>query len=143
MTDGAGADSEKVAKNVDIRRRKGALPFILAMAEGKTAREASDLAGIAESTGYKRLKESAWQAAIAEKRAEVLETAAARLGAGLTEAVDTLVRLLKSESESIQLSAARALLDQAPRYRDATELERRLIALEQAVNRTMAMKGRR
>jgi hypothetical protein len=56
-----------------------------------------------------------------------------RLAAGNCEAARTLRKLLKDGSSSIQLAAAKALLDLGARMRETLELERRVSDLEQSL----------
>jgi HEAT repeat protein len=63
-------------------------------------------------------------------RAEFLSEAVGRLSDATTEAAKTLRNLLESKSDSVRLSAARSILEFAPKLRETVELERRLAALE-------------
>lgn len=110
-----------------ISRKKGADAFILAMASGKSVKDAAASAEINESTAHRRLrspKENAheWQAAIAAKRSELVHEAAGRITARLTAAADALHDLMQNgESHNVRLGAARALLDFGLRYQPGGE----------------------
>ncbi|HJZ90607.1 MAG TPA: hypothetical protein VKE40_07010 [Gemmataceae bacterium] len=70
------------------------------------------------------------QKGIRRYRNEITSTALGRLNAGLLAAADTLVDLLKAESEQTRLGAARTILESVLRLREVTEFEERLRALE-------------
>ena len=97
------------------------------MASGKTVRDAAASADIAERTAHRRLRDpkeqcDQWQAAIAAKRAEIVNEAAGRLTAHLTAAADALKELMvNGESHNVRLGAARALLDFGLRYQPGGE----------------------
>jgi HEAT repeat protein len=49
---------------------------------------------------------------------------------GMTDAATTLRKLLKAKSESVRLSACRALLELGVKLRESVELEERIAELE-------------
>lgn len=63
-------------------------------------------------------------------RGEMIGRASGILADCATEAVETMRTLLGDGSAMVRLGAARAILDQLVRVRDATELEERIEALE-------------
>jgi hypothetical protein len=52
----------------------------------------------------------------------------------MSEAVQTLRRLLTAEAESVRLAAARAILEVGHRLRDAVEVEDRLREVEERLD---------
>ena len=92
-------------------RRKGADAFVLAMATGSTVVAAASKAGIAERTAFQRMADEDWQDAIAKRQAEIVEQAKQEIASHLAAATKTLADLLSHESGTVQLGAARALLD--------------------------------
>jgi transposase len=104
--------------------------FIIAYASGTSLREAARTAGISESTAYRRLKDPAFRRRISEIRTSFLNQAVGLLCEDATKAVSTLKELLSARSESVRLSAARAILELGPKLREQTELEERITALE-------------
>src|SRR5262245_46403403 len=68
----------------------------------------------------------------AAAKEEMVRLALDMLKSGMAQAVETLLRLLHSESEPIQARAAMALIEYALRAVEHDELERRIQALEQA-----------
>lgn len=110
--------------------RKGAGIFEVAVAGGKTAKEAAVLAGISETTAGRRMKDPAVQARIRELRADMVRQTAGALSEAMVEAVAKLRALLGAENEQVQLSAARSLLEFGMRIKETVEVEDRLQALE-------------
>ncbi len=102
-----------------------------AVAAGGTIREAAERGNCSESTVRCRLREKEFQARVAQLRAEMIEAALGKMSDSMSDAVTALRRLLSSESESIQLGAARTILESTIRMRDSISFERRLAALEE------------
>jgi hypothetical protein len=106
--------------------------FALAIASGTSIKEAARSAGISESTAYRRLKDPAFRRRVSEIRTSFLNEAVGRLSEAANEAVSTLKALLTSGSDSVRLSASRAILELGPKLREQAELEERITALERA-----------
>jgi hypothetical protein len=102
----------------------------LALAEGETVQAAAVKAGIGRTTAYRRLADPAFKQRIQTMRGDMIEQALGRMANSMSEAADVLRDLLKAESESVRLSAARTLLDLGAKLREAVELEERLSSLE-------------
>jgi hypothetical protein len=102
----------------------------LAIAQGQTLRRAAEAAGVSERTAGRRIKEAAFRRRVAELQAEMVSRATARLTAGMADAAAILLKLMNSKSESIQLAAARSLLDYGRAFRELGEISERLAALE-------------
>lgn len=109
--------------------------FALAIASGKYLREAARTAGISESTAYRRLKDPAFRRKVSEIRTAFLSEAVGLLSEAANEAASTLKALLTARSESVRLSAARAILELGPKLREQNELEERITALEREAAR--------
>jgi hypothetical protein len=77
------------------------------------------------------LKDDVFLARVQELRSKVFQRAVALLCGASGRAAKTLGKLLQSKDERVQLGAAKAILEAAPRLREAVELEIRLQALEQ------------
>jgi molybdenum-dependent DNA-binding transcriptional regulator ModE len=110
--------------------QKGDLALLTALAAGSSIKDAAKVAGISERTAHRRLEDLEFQERIAELRTQLLSKAVGRLTDATTEAADTMRSLLQSKSDSVRLSAARAILELAPKLREAVELERRIAQLE-------------
>ena len=113
-------------KNTD-----GAL--VAALAGGSTVADAARLARVGETTVYRRLRDPDFKKAVVDARSEMLSRAVGTLADASTEAATTLRRLLDAQSESVQLGAARSLLEVAVKLRESEELEQRIAALEEAM----------
>jgi transposase len=121
------AKRQEVAGNGN---RKGDAALITALAAGHSIKEAAKIAGVGERTAHRRLDDPAFKERVSEMRTEFLSEAVGRLSDATTEAAKTLRSLLESKSDSVRLSAARSILEFAPKLRETVELERRLAALE-------------
>ena len=115
--------------------RRGADAVLLQhLAAGQTVANAARLAGVSEPTAYRRLRDAGFRGKLAQLRAEAVERAMAMLTTASTGAVAVLVSLSRqAEAESVQLGAAKAILDLGCRWREQGELADRLAALEAAI----------
>jgi hypothetical protein len=102
----------------------------MALATGQTLRAAAEAAGIAERTATRRWANAEFRRRVHSLRGEIFASALGRLTDGAVEAADVLRELLRSATDSVRLSAARALLEHAPRFRENIDLEERLVELE-------------
>jgi hypothetical protein len=105
--------------------------LVLALAAGRTVREACCKAGISERTAFRRLEDSAFRRRVTEVRADMVQRALGKLADNAAAAADTLRKLLKADGENVKLGAARSILELGNRLRESVELEQRLAALEQ------------
>jgi hypothetical protein len=111
--------------------RKGAdQAIVVALAAGRTVQAAARVAGVGETTIYRRLRDTEFRRRVAESRAEFASRALGNLAAAATAAVRTLRQLLKADSEAVRLSAARSILELGAKLRESVELEQRIAALE-------------
>jgi hypothetical protein len=102
----------------------------LALAAGQTVRAAAEVAGISERTATRRRANPGFRQREAELRAGMVQRALGKLADGMAEAADRLRELLRAESESVCLGAARALVELGVKLRESVELEQRVAALE-------------
>jgi hypothetical protein len=110
--------------------------LIAALAAGRTTAEAAILAGVSESTVFRRKRNRKFRRAVDQARTEVLERAVGQLTDGTTEAVAELRTLVKgAESETVKLGAIRTALEFAIRGRDMLGLSRELDRLRAEVER--------
>jgi hypothetical protein len=111
--------------------------LLLALACGATVEAAARQAGVSESTVYRRLADPAFQQQLRALRADMVQRTAGTLTAAASEAVRTLVELLKpGVAPATRLGAARAVLESGVKLREIAELEVRLAALEQQLAQT-------
>ena len=103
---------------------------ILALLARPTIGEVASAVGIGDATLRRWLGRPDFRDRYREARRQVLEGAIASLQQAAGEAATTLRALLKAESESVRLGAARAILDQATKGADLLDLEARIAALE-------------
>ncbi len=115
-----------VRKNADVA-------ILATLAGGGTVEEAAKQAGVSERTVYRRLEEPAFKRQVSEARADLVRQSVGKLARISSAAATTLGLLLKAESESVRLGAARAVLELGTKMREADELEARLAALEERV----------
>ncbi len=102
----------------------------VALAAGRTVREASDRAAVSERTVYRRLKESAFQKRVVELRSDMVGRSVGLLVEAGSAAVQTLKELLNSQSDSVRLGAARSILELGVKLRESTELAAPVAELE-------------
>ena len=114
-------------------RQKGDDALLLALAGGRTVRDAATVAGIGERTVYRRLEDIYFRRRLHATRSELVGRAVGLLADASSEAVSTLKGLLSAQSESVRLGAARSILEIGNRLRESVELEQRLAELEQKV----------
>lgn len=105
--------------------------LLMALACGATVENAARQAGIAPRTVHRRLADAAFRQRLQGLRADMVQRTGGALTAASTEAVRTLVDLLKSTTPpAVRLGAARAVLEISMKVREMTDLEARLTVLE-------------
>ena len=115
-----------------VRGRRNGDEFLIAgLAAGKAVKDAATEAGVSERTVFRRLEEAEFLNRVAELRGRMVESASGRLANAAGAACDRLKGLLEAASESVQLGAARTILEQAVRLRELLDLESRLKILEE------------
>jgi hypothetical protein len=113
-------------------RRSADEQLLMALACGVTVENAARQAGISPATAYRRLSNPAFRKRLTTLRADMVSRTAGTLTAAATEAVRTLLDLLKnSASPAVRLGAARSVLELGLKVREVAEMEERLAALEQ------------
>src|SRR5262245_50000279 len=100
----------------------------LALAAGGTVRAGAAKAKVSERTARNWLAEDAFRARVEELRAAMLERTMSTTIKASTRAAATLAKLLESKDDRVKLGAAKALLEQAVRLREAVSLEQRVAA---------------
>lgn len=111
-------------------RKRGEEPLLTALAAGSPVDQAAKAAGLSPRTVYRRLAEPGFRSRLATARDELASEALSELAGCAPEAVATLRRLLQANNEHVQLGAARTLLDQLLRLREALALAERVATLE-------------
>jgi transposase-like protein len=98
----------------------------LALAAGASVREAARDCGVGARTVHRWLTDPAFQQRVAELRAQMLDRAVGRLAGATCQATEVLRGLLNSDDERKALSAARAILESAIKFREALELAQKV-----------------
>jgi hypothetical protein len=112
------------------KRTRAEEPLLTALAAGSPVDQAAKAAGLSPRTVYRRLAEPGFRSRLATARDELASEALSELAGCASEAVATLRRLLQANNEHVQLGAARTLLDQLLRLREALALAERVATLE-------------
>jgi hypothetical protein len=118
-----------------LSRRRGEEQLLSSLAAGLPIEQAAKTAGISERTAYRRLQEPRFQQQLAAVRDELISVALGELAGCASHAVATLNALLDAGEERIRLQAARTLLEQLLRLREAITLEQRVATLERHFSR--------
>jgi hypothetical protein len=106
--------------------------LLRALACGATKEAAAQKANVGVATVYRRLNDPAFAHELQKICANMVERTSGSLTAAGTEAVRTLLALMQpSNSGSVRLGAARAVLELGAKLRESVELEQRIAALEQ------------
>jgi hypothetical protein len=103
---------------------------MLALARGDTVQAAAASAGVSERTAYRRAADAGFRRHIAQLRGELLARAAGKLADSAVAAAEALHGLLHADSGTLQLKAARAILELGDRLLETVEMEARVAALE-------------
>ena len=112
-------------------RRNADEALALAMAQGRTLRDAAQGAGVAERTATRRWADADFRRRVAELRADMVQRSLGRMADGMADAADVLRQLLTAGTPpAVRLGAARSLLELGVKLRESTELEERLAELE-------------
>ena len=113
-------------------RKKAEDKLLLALACGATVESAARECGISARTVYRRLTDPRFRRRLQALRGDMVQRTAGTLTAASSEAVRTLLELLKPAVGShARLGAARAVLESGVKLRELAEFEERLAALEE------------
>jgi hypothetical protein len=98
----------------------------VALASGRTLKQAAAAAGVSERTASKWHTDPQFKGRVLALRGEVVSRALGRVTASLTAAANTLRKLLESGNDAIRLGAAKSIIDAALRLREANDLQQQL-----------------
>jgi hypothetical protein len=116
----------------DKQRRKADDALLLALACGATVDQAARQCQLSPRTVYRRLEDGDFRRRLQGLRADMVQRTAGALTAAASEAVRTLLELLRAPAQAhVRLGAARSVLELGVKLREAAELEERLAALEE------------
>ena len=116
------------SENRHFRRADDRL--VLALASGSSIREAARRCRVSQATVHRRLSESDFVQRLREVRSEMMSRAVGKLASALAAAATTLRRLLRAQSETVRLGAARACLEMHARCTETVALAERVAELE-------------
>jgi hypothetical protein len=113
-------------------RKKAEDSLLMALACGATVDSAARQCKLCVRTVYRRLEDPDFHTRLREIRADMFQRTAATLTAAGSEAVRTLLELLRSSTSppATRLGAARSVLEMGMKTREFAELDDRLAALE-------------
>ena len=119
----------------EIGRSQADRLLIATLVTGATQREAAEAAGCSERTVRRRLDNPDFRKALDQARGRLFERVLGRTIHHATMAADILAEIMTDPESraAVRVSAARALLDSAMRYREVEELARRIEAIEEAL----------
>jgi AcrR family transcriptional regulator len=116
-------------------RRSADERLLALLACGATVEAAARQAGVSESTVYRRLADRDFRRRLQAVRADFVQRTAGTLTAAATEAVRTLLELLKPASPAaVRLGSARSVLELGMKVREVSDLEERMAALEERLD---------
>jgi hypothetical protein len=114
------------------QRKKSDDLLLIAMACGSSVENAARQCHLCIRTIYRRLEDPDFRRRLQEMKADMVRRTAASLTAAGSEAVRTLLELMKATTPGpTRLGAARSVLEIGMKAREMAELEERLAALEQ------------
>ncbi len=120
------------------KRKKNEDQLLLALACGATVEAAARQCSLSERTVYNRLAEVEFQTRLDQIRADMVQRSSGMLTAAASEAVRTLLALVKDSTPAVRLGAARAILEIGMKIRQMVELEVRMGELEKLVEEQSA-----
>jgi hypothetical protein len=105
----------------------------VAIASGKTAKEAGDAAVVSERTVFVWLKQEPFKARVNELRSAAVAAALGKLSDAMSAAAEALVALVAHADADVRHRAAVKVIELAQKLRSDTELEERLSTVERAL----------
>jgi hypothetical protein len=124
-------------------RKKAEDALLLALACGATVEQAARQCGLSDRTVYRRLADPGFKRRLQGVRADFVQRTAGTMTAAGTEAVRTLLELLKPAAPPpVRLGAAKAVLEIGLKVREVAEFEERMTALEQRLDAGEAARRR-
>ena len=125
--------SEQIAAKPDLtKRQQRAIPVILA---SPTYTEAAQKARVGRNTLHNWLKDPAFQDELERQRDQITDQAYGLLTQNLTRAVETLTTLLETSDNRLKRLAAKDILDFSIKHIEMKELEERLAAIEERLQK--------
>lgn len=107
--------------------------FAVLVAGGGSYRSIAKRLGISRTTVHRWIEEPEVIAAVQKHRDKAVDRTTGALQKAGSSAAACLARLLKADSETVQLGAAKAILDSLAKFKDLLELQERVKVLEAQV----------
>jgi hypothetical protein len=104
--------------------------LVQALATGETLAQAARISGVSERTIRRWRHKPMFARKVTRTRDAMIDGGAGKLADAMVQAAETLRALLKAESETVRLSAAKSIVELGCRLRETGELEARLQELE-------------
>lgn len=108
---------------------------LVALVESPSIADAAEKCGLSKETLFRYLKDKDFVRNYRQARRSVMESGIAEMQHATSEAVQTLKRNLTCGNPFAEVSAARAILDNALKGSEILDLSERLEALENAVSK--------
>jgi len=125
---------EQTEAEIKLTAKQGrAIPLII---DSASYTEAAQKAGISRKTLWQWLKDPQFAAELDRQRREVVSEAFGILSQSITKAVETLAKLLDSADERTKRLTANDIIGHILRHKEVDELENRITAIEQRLERT-------
>ena len=133
--DGAGEtqDSQTRDPSLDGRLMPRQMALLAALVCNPDIQAASKTAGVGRTTAHRWLREPAFQEELTRQRDAVFSESLAAVKTHATRAVSELAGLLSSEDDRLRRQVCNDILAHAMRVRELEDIERRLAALEKAM----------
>ena len=113
--------------------------LVVNLARGFSVKQAAATAGCSARTVSRRMADPDFRKRVQDARTEMLDSTLGRLLSATTDAVLTLHTLAKPTNnnapDKVKIAAARAVIDLYVRIKDVADLETRLSAIEEKLNK--------
>lgn len=127
----------KVRDNMARKRTDADALLIVGMATGRPLADVAAEAGVSERTVQRRMAKPEFQRKVSDLRCQMMKDLSGRLSQVSGKAMERLQSLLEADSENVRLGAARSILDQTLRVREAVDFEGRLQQIEALCDRKL------
>lgn len=127
----------KVRDNMAGKRTNVDALLIVGMATGRPLADVAAEAGVSERTVQRRMAKPEFQRKVSDLRWQMMKDLSGRLSQVSGKAMERLQSLLEADSENVRLGAARSILDQTLRVREAVDFEGRLQQIEALCDRKL------
>lgn len=127
----------KVRDNMARKRTDADALLIVGMATGRPLADVAAEAGVSERTVQRRMAKPEFQRKVSDLRWQMMKDLSGRLSQVSGKAMERLQSLLEADSENVRLGAARSILDQTLRVREAVDFEGRLQEVEALCDRKL------